>query len=72
MKNSLYDGDFGSKTSPLIIIAPVKSTNLQIECLLRMHIQRKSEEWYKQKNKKGVHGETMNKLARRSLTLARL
>jgi len=37
-----------------------------------MHIQRKSEKWYRQNNEKGVHGKRMNKLATRSPTLARL
>jgi hypothetical protein len=39
MKSSLYDGVFAPKTSPLIAI--IKNTNLGIECLLRMQIQRK-------------------------------
>jgi hypothetical protein len=51
MKNSLNDGDFIPKTSPLTTTCLVKSTNLQIECLLQMWIKKKSEEWYKQKNK---------------------
>jgi hypothetical protein len=50
MKNSLNDGDFTPKTSPLTTTSLVKSTNLRIECLLQMWIQKKSEEWYKQKN----------------------
>jgi hypothetical protein len=29
------------------------------------------KEWYRQKNKKGVHGNTMNKLSTRSLELVR-
>jgi hypothetical protein len=41
MKSSLYDGVFVPKTSPLTAIVLVKNTNLEIECLLRMQIQRK-------------------------------